>query len=85
MGTVCPYGELDVLSYEESETSWTIHLGIFPRGKTGEPGMKTVAEEAGGWIMLKFSTRCEQSTYCELGDTEQTSCSWRDGTISLCT
>lgn len=50
--------------------SWAIHLGIFPWGKTGELGMKTVEEEeAGGWIMLKFSTRCGRSTYCELGDT----------------
>lgn len=32
--------------------------------------MKTVEEGAGGWIMLKFSTRCGQSTYCVLGDTD---------------
>lgn len=32
--------------------------------------MKTVEEGAGGWFMLKFSTRCGQSTYCELGDTD---------------
>lgn len=32
--------------------------------------MKTVEEGAGGWFMLKFSTRCGQRTYCELGDTD---------------